>query len=127
GLGLVVLAAAARPLHHELKPTQGASVLAYVIPMALAPALLVRFALARRWLALMALLFVVFAAVSALGFAGALIPVKPIQSHHRVGQGTGDSSSTSTSRLLTSHGGGTHSHVSIPGSLVAGLLALVGL
>src|SRR3954453_21282934 len=118
GLVLVVVAAAARPLHHQMSGSEGAKTIAYVLPAALVPALLVRYALARRWVMLMAVIAVAFAAVSALGFAGALVPVKPVAPKHRLG-GAADSNSSgdNTTGLLTKHGGGTHTSMHVSGTL----------
>jgi hypothetical protein len=126
GLALVVAAAAAHPLHHELKASQGAKALAYIIPAALIPALLVRYALARRWLLLMVVCGATFAATSVLGLAGGLLPNKDVVLKHQVKpqQNTPDTNGGGVKKLLQS-AGPTHTHVHLSGALVFGLLALI--
>jgi hypothetical protein len=126
GLGVVVAAAAARPLHHELKPSQGAAVLFYVVPAAFIPALLVRYAMARRWVLLLALIAVAFVAASAAGFLGALAPQGALRSH-------------SAKATLTTQSGGqrapsqvplspnAHQTISLSSTLIVALFLLAGL
>lgn len=121
GLGLVVLGAAARPLHGQLKPTQGVAVLAYVIPAALVPALLVRYAVARRWVALVALMLAAFASTAALGALGGLVPLKPLKRHLTPGGPSG----SNTNPVVTSLPTGTKSHFALSGTLVFVLIFLV--
>jgi hypothetical protein len=80
GIAVVVLAAAAQPLHHEMSPSKAFTILAVVIPAALIPGLLVRYAVARRWLPFVLLGIVAFAAgTAAVGFLTAKVPITPLK------------------------------------------------
>jgi hypothetical protein len=127
GLALVVAAAAAAPLHHELKPSQGAAVLGYVIPASLIPALLVRYALARRWLAFMALVGLAFAGVGALGLAGGLLPAKhfTVPKHNLTPLG-GNKGDAKFAKATAAHAH-QHTHVSLSAGLVVALFVLIAL
>src|SRR5262252_2025180 len=79
-LALVVLGAAARPLRGELTVSQALAALAIIIPAALLPALLVRFAEARRWLAFSVIVIVsVIPASSAVALLARSVPVHPLK------------------------------------------------
>jgi hypothetical protein len=128
GLALVVASAAAAPLHHQLKPAEGVKAVLYVLPAALVPALLVRYALARRWLLVFALSCLVFGATGVLGLAGGLLPsksagIKPtVHSKKNL-----DTSGAGVRKLLHDKGGQAHTHVHLSGGFVVGLLLLLAL
>jgi hypothetical protein len=80
GLAVVAVAAAAQPLHHEMSPSKAFTILAVVVPAALIPALLVRYAMARRWIPFVLLGILAFAAgTAAVGFLTAKVPIAPLK------------------------------------------------
>lgn len=94
-LAVIVIAGAARPLHNELTSGKAFVVLVIVLPAALVPALLVRFAEARRWLPLFALLLVGLAIASAaVAVLAGHVPVKPL--HQRAAGSVSQPGSNST-------------------------------
>lgn len=121
-LAVIVIAGAARPLHNEVTPSKAFVVLAIVLPAALVPALLVRFAEARRWLPLFALLIVGLAIASAaVAVLAGHVPVKPL--HPRAAGSASQSGSNSTIKAAqAAHSTSTHFTIS---KTVALLLVLV--
>jgi Domain of unknown function (DUF4129) len=127
GLGLVALAAAAEPLHHEVTPAKAFTILAIVVPAALLPALLVRYAVARRWLPLLLLIIAGFiAGTAAVGWLASKVKVKPIHRQLPPG-GTGTAPAQGTTPFGTVTGRAGSGHVTISSTLILVLLLALAL
>jgi hypothetical protein len=124
GLGIAVLAAAARPLNGEITLGKAFVVLAIVLPAAVAPALLVRYAEARRWMPFFLLGTVVFIlATAAVGLLATKVPVGPLKSKGSKGPNTtGGGSGLKKNPTVPEH-----SHFTISTGMVVVLLLLLAL
>jgi flagellar basal body-associated protein FliL len=128
GLALVALAAAAQPLHHEVTPAKAFAILGIVVPAALLPALLVRYAVARRWVPLLLLIVAgLIAGTAAVGWLASKVNVKPIHPRTPTGGGgtvTGQAPNSGFGTLTNRPSSG---HVSVSSSLILVLLLALGL
>jgi hypothetical protein len=122
-LALVVLGAAARPFHGELTVSQALAVLGIVVPATLLPAFLVRYAVARRWLAFTFLAAVLCAAVGlAVTILGSAVPLGKIKP--RGTNGTGAGSGQGQGPKIPPHTRTSSGHVALSGTTIAVLVAV---
>jgi hypothetical protein len=124
GLAVVAVAAAAQPLHHEMSPSKAFTILAVVIPAALIPALLVRYAMARRWIPFVLLGILAFGAgTAAVGFLTAKVPIAPLKQRTTLtSPGTGTPGALPLGDKQRAAGGG---HVTISSGLIVVFLILL--
>jgi hypothetical protein len=124
-LAAVVVGAAATPLHTELSVSKGLAIVAIVAPAALIPALMVRYALARRWLPLMALFFAgCIGATVAVSFLVNRIHIAPIK---RKGSSQGGSvpAGGGNQHTRTTEGAAHAGHLSLSTGLVVALVLIL--
>jgi hypothetical protein len=128
GLALVALAAAAQPLHHEMQVSRAVAILGIVIPAALVPALLVRYAVARRWLPLALLIIAGFiAGTAAVGWLTSKVKVAPLKQNATILTGTGNAPRPTPGIPGQAASRDTSGHVSVSSSLVVILLLALAL